>query len=193
MAQPLLVYRSMKVHRTKSAGFTLVELGVVVAIIGILSVIAVVSYRKYMLHAKIAEGQDGISAIKIAQEDYRAERSVYADVGPTYCPKNAGVSDKKVGWNPDCEGGGSLKPETKWRQLPVHIAGAVQFQYKTVAGTGAYVHPTDAAWVTNPGAAPAGPWFVVMAQCDLDGQAGDMTQLFGGSVTNQIFVNNPGK
>lgn len=195
MARGLLFSHAMvgrKTRRAKRAsGFTLVELGAVVAIIGILAVIAIAGYRKYILHSKITEAQNGISAIKIAQEDFRAERGVYADLGASYCPTAAGASDHKVGWDPECAGGGSL-PDTRWKQLPVHMSGAVQFKYATVAGTGAYAAPGDATWVavTTP---PAGLWYVAMARCDLDGQAGGDTQLVSMSFSNQIFSRNEGQ
>jgi hypothetical protein len=32
-----------------------------------------------------------------------------------------------------------------------------------------------------------------MGRCDLDGDTSNQTQLYGGSLTGQIFVNNPGK
>ena len=66
--------------RSSGAGFTLVELAAVVAIIGILAVLAVTSYRKYITHSKITEAQSVISAIRIAQEDYRSETGRYANV-----------------------------------------------------------------------------------------------------------------
>jgi type IV pilus assembly protein PilA len=179
-------------HRSKGdAGFTLVELGAVVTIIGILAVIAVVGYRKYILHSKITEAQNVISAIRIAQEDHRAERGTYADLGATYCPGNAGAADHKVGWDPECSGGGS-HADPKWHSLPVHVSGAVQFKYATVAGTGAFAAPTDASFVKfhTP---PAGHWYVVMARCDLDGQPTGDTQLVGSSFTNEIFSQNDGQ
>ena len=101
MERQLLVGHAVRTRRARA--FTLVELAIVVAIIGILSVIALVGYRKYMLHSKITEAQGGgISAIKIAQEDFRAEKGTYANVGPAFCPALGGVSNKKVGWDPTC-------------------------------------------------------------------------------------------
>src|SRR5262245_6345043 len=91
--------------RRARRGFTVVELAVVVTIVGVLAVIAVVGYRKYVLHSKISEAQNVLSAIKIAQEDHRAERGTYANLGTTFCPAGAGASDKKVAWNTACSGG----------------------------------------------------------------------------------------
>ena len=179
--------RTRRARRAKrSAGFTLVELGAVVAIVGILAVVAVLSYRKYLLHSKITEAQNGLSAIKIAQEDYRAERGRYANLGATWCPTNAGISEKKVGWDPECTGG-----TAKWKTLPVHINGAVQFQYATVADVDNFVKPTGASFV-GVAANPTGAWYAAMAQCDLDGDTSTKTQLATFSFSNEIFIDNAG-
>lgn len=175
-----------KSARHASQGFTLVELAVVVTIVGVLAVIAVVGYRKYILNSKIAEAQNVIGAIKIAQEDHRAERGIYANLGTTYCPTGAGVANKKVGWNPACSGG--VAP---WTTLPVHVTGAVQFSYATVAGLNSWTQPPDTGWITW-GTPTAPMWYVVMAKCDLDA-GGDYTMLVGSSLDSTIFSHNVGE
>jgi type IV pilus assembly protein PilA len=174
-----------RARRRRNRAFTLVELAVVVAIVGILAVIAVVGYRRYILHSKITEAQTVISAIRLAQEDHKAERGVYADIGTTFCPTLAGVADKKVAWDTSCGTGGT------WKSLPVHIDGPVQFTYATVASTAAFSgSPLGTTWVTW--GTHADPWYVVAAKCDLDGVAGGETELAGSSFTNTIFSHNEG-
>lgn len=171
-----------RVHR---GGFTLVELAIVVAIVGVLAVIAVVGYRKYVLSAKVSEAQNLIGAIKMAQEDHRSERGTYANLGATYCPTGAGIADRKFGWDPTCSGG-----NLPWTTLPVHFSGAVQFSYATVAG-GPWVEPPGTSWIAWN--APSSPmWYVVMAQCDL-AAGGDSTMLVGSSLDNRIFSQNVGE
>jgi type IV pilus assembly protein PilA len=171
----------------RARGFTLVELSIVVAIVGVLAVIAVVGYRKYVLHSKITEAQQMISAIRIAQEDYRAEKGTYASIGTNFCPAGAGQSNLKWGWNPACDGGSA-----RWEILPVHVDGPVQFAYATVAGTTTMSgNPLGTGWV-NWTAATKVPWYVVKAECDLDGDTTNKTELVGSSFQNTIFTQSEG-
>ena len=173
-------------------GFTLVELAVVVTIVGVLAVIAVVGYRKLTLSAKVTEARNMISAIRIAQEDYKLERGVYANLGATPCPSGAGTAQKKWAWTPTCAGGGTLP---NWTALPVHSDGPVQFGYATVAGTAAppasIGQPTPFVSVAA-GVSP-GPWYYVTASADLDGQGGLYTELVGTSWGGNIFTLNDGQ
>lgn len=186
MARALLDGSAMTKRRRRARGFTLVELAVVVVIVGVLAVIAVVGYRKMILSAKLTEARNVISAIKIAQEDYKAERGIYANLGAGLCPTNGSTQSKTQWDNTSCLGGA-------WKQLPVHVDGPVQFGYATCAGTGAAVDNCGATWVTGWNNQGGKPWFTIYAQADLDGQGGLFTQLASGSGTNQIFTQNEGE
>ncbi|MDB4942329.1 MAG: hypothetical protein JWP97_1863 [Labilithrix sp.] len=173
-------------NRQRAArGFTLVELAVVVAIVGVLAVIAVVGYRKFTLTAKVSEAQNMISAIRIAQEDYKVERGTYADLSTlSWCPSD-GMAQAKTDWyTPACAG---------WRALPVHVDGPVQFGYKTIASPSAL---PSIGWVDMSAAAAIAttrPWYVIQAQADLDGQGTPYTELVGTSFQNTIFSHQEGQ
>ena len=178
--------------RSRSRAFTLVELAIVVTIVGVLAVIAVVGYRKLVLSAKVTEARNLVSAIRVAQEDYKVERGVYANLGPALCPlSTSGTTQTKTVWNPACSGGTNA-----WTLLPVHVDGPVQFGYATVANQG--VAPPGSvgqpvAFVTVPAAVGTAPWYYVTASADLDAEGGAFTQLVGTSFSNQIFSANEGE
>ena len=68
-------------NHKNSSGFTLIELMIVVAIIGILAAIAIPAYQVYLVRAQVAEGISLASGLKTAVSEYRAERgSLPADV-----------------------------------------------------------------------------------------------------------------
>lgn len=67
------------------SGFTLIELMIAVAIIGILAGIAYPSYTDYVIRAKRGDGKAGLLKLQQMQEKYRANCSQYATgIATTY-------------------------------------------------------------------------------------------------------------
>jgi type IV pilus assembly protein PilA len=72
----------MKLH-TRRGGFTLIELMIVVAIIGILAAIAIPNFLRFQLKAKSSEGKTNLAAIRTAEESYFAEYGTYISALPS--------------------------------------------------------------------------------------------------------------
>ena len=71
-----------KLH-TRRGGFTLIQLMVVVAIIGILAAIAIPNFLRFQLKAKSSEGKTNLAAIRTAEESYFAEYGGYVSALPS--------------------------------------------------------------------------------------------------------------
>jgi type IV pilus assembly protein PilA len=107
----------MKKLQTRKGGFTLIELMIVVAIIGILAAIAIPNFLRFQLKAKSSEGKTNLAAIRTAEQSYYSEFGVYvsADVSPAGNPGSAkraftaqgnnnggtGPGFSTLGWSPE--------------------------------------------------------------------------------------------
>ena len=74
-------------------GFTLIELMIVVAIIGILAAIAIPNFMTFRLKAKTSEAKSNLGSIRTCEEAYKAERDVYLAVTRYPSAAATGTSD----------------------------------------------------------------------------------------------------
>jgi type IV pilus assembly protein PilE len=65
--------------RAGRSGFSLIELLLVVALVGIVSTVAIPNYQKHVLRSRRSEAQAFLSAAAQAQERYRSNAPSYAD------------------------------------------------------------------------------------------------------------------
>lgn len=70
-------------HHKRQAAFTLIELMVVIAIIGILAGIAIPAYNGYLTDSRLSEAEKNIAALKLAQEEYYLQNNEYFDGADT--------------------------------------------------------------------------------------------------------------
>ena len=99
-----------KLIRKSNKGFTLIELMIVVAIIGILAAIAIPNFLRFQLKSKSSEGKVNIAAIRTAEESYLAEFGAYvaSAVNPTAgvpgsqkASFDTGGGFDTLGWSPN--------------------------------------------------------------------------------------------
>jgi len=93
-----------------SAGFTLIELMIVTAIIGLMTSIALPLFARYQLRSKSTEVKANLSAIRVVEEAHFAEQGRYvaASAEPTLIPGPSavpfdvvGTDYAEVGWSPE--------------------------------------------------------------------------------------------
>jgi type IV pilus assembly protein PilA len=132
-----------KLLQKRRGGFTLIELMIVVAIIGILAAIAIPNFMRFQLKAKAGEGKTNLAAIRTAEESYMAEFGKYI---PTSAAHPASVpGTQKEAW-------GSAAP-VGFGTIGWAPEGAVYYQYMV---------NTDSS---------AGVDFLAEAVSDIDGNA----------------------
>lgn len=83
--------------KSVGAGFTLIELMIVVAIVAFLSMVSIPSFFKFLAKAKRAEAYMNLGSLYVAQKSHWAETGVYSSVlrGPG-----------GIGWSPEGYTGG---------------------------------------------------------------------------------------
>ncbi len=67
----------MVLHKTQQEGFTLIEILIAVAIIGVLASIALPAYKDYVENAKVAKAVSDIATIAVKVEAYWQDERAY--------------------------------------------------------------------------------------------------------------------
>jgi type IV pilus assembly protein PilA len=154
--------------RASRRGWTLVEVMVVVAMVGVLSALAIVGYRRWVAAAQIGETKDLLNGITLAQETYNRDTSGYLscsdDFGDIY-PMTPN-SRKHQFHN-------AAHPKAScWRLLMTGTDATTLMAFVAIAGDIGDPWPTfplDMDKATIDVAPPADrPWYIVSAIGDTD-------------------------
>jgi len=188
----------MKSLHSRKGGFTLIELMIVVAIIGILAAIAIPNFVRFQLRAKSSEGKMNLAAIRTAEEGYFAEFGTYvaaaispaafaapASLKQTFVDTGAaGANFDTIGWAPEGE---------VYFRYSVVLAGPGSNDYTADADADIDADGVSQLWGyarTTGGAAPVvagglgctGAWDVVAMTATLPNQVGPCDGNSGQSV-----------
>jgi prepilin-type N-terminal cleavage/methylation domain-containing protein len=78
----------------RGAGFTLLELMIAVAVVGVLAAVAIPLLSSYQLRSKSAEAKTNLGAIRVLEESYYSENNMYrsANAEPAAIPGSVAVT-----------------------------------------------------------------------------------------------------
>ncbi len=189
-------------QRRGARGFTLVELMIVVAIVGVLSLVAYEGYSKYVISSHALEASSMLSGIKNREENYKAETGTYLNLSAALAANQSPLADDLF---PMCAAGGHLPGREKvswpagggctaaccppWEKLKISSTAPTFYGFSAVAGSGPSGFPTISI-NGNTNMFPSGvsgPWFVATAVADTDGNGVFTTSMIT-SMDNEIHV-----
>lgn len=78
-------------------GFTLIELMITIAILALITAIAIPAYNGYVREAKFGAARSNIDTLRISLEDWRLEKGHYQVNGASFDPE----AEVQLGWAPD--------------------------------------------------------------------------------------------
>lgn len=187
-----------RAQRRPSAGFTLVELMVVVLITGILAAIGVVLVSKHFAQARAHQALVGLQAIRVGEEGYRAHNGQYLDCSPQPNPDwypMATPGKRRWDWRqpgrtePNPSTGGSVY--ACWMMLGVMRSGeGTMFGYLVNAGRPGDAYPPykTQAQLTLTTPAPD-VWYVIQYKGDTDGD-GSFSYGVTTSYKTDVYIEN---
>lgn len=116
----------------KTGGFTLIELMITVAIVGILAAIALPSYKNYVIRGKLVAGTNALASMRSQMEQYYQDNRTYMTVSSpsivSPCVANAVSASNSLPFNVNCSATGDVPTATTYTVRATGtgtVAGAV--------------------------------------------------------------------
>jgi type IV pilus assembly protein PilA len=140
--------------KTMQKGFTLIELMIVIAIIGILAAIAIPAYQDYTIKAQVAEGPSLAAGVKTAVAEYYATNGAWPAAGVTTTTGGLGFAAAPAGKYAvvDLLAGGIIEITYTGPLANAKISAAGQNKLDLRAGTS---NNGDILWVCGNAAVPS--------------------------------------
>lgn len=169
----------------RQAGFTLIEIMVTVALVGILAGVAVMKFGKTARKARGAEVHAIFAELRERQEQYHMENGVYFSTGANegdVHPAAPGTSSHALAPLP-----------AEWTTLRVKPPmSRVYCGYVVMAGPGGDGSNIGAKAGDFGFAVPATDWYYLLAHCNLDGDGTRDSYYFSSSADTKVLKENEG-
>lgn len=165
----------------RQAGFTLLEVMIVVAIVGILAGVAVYAYQKVTSNAKVEAEINAIFAeLRIRQEEYHTENGAYLSTGaseasgwfPPGAPVVPGAAPIDIAPLLLAADGNGGTPADNWVRLRMRPNKTdLRCAYVSMAGDAGTAPSGMAATTFNMTDTFETNWYYMLAHCDSDGNS----------------------